>query len=55
MAIAIANACMPSIDKILNGEQDDEYENLYELEAEDIDLDKKLDIKRTINDDGELI
>jgi len=54
IAIGVMNAMLhPKEDNEDN--EDNEYENLSGLEIEDIDLDKKLNIKRLINEEGELI
>ena len=57
MAIAIASALLPECLKDAEDIEkfDKEFDNLKTLDIDEIDLEKKLDIKRLINDDGELI
>ena len=57
IAIAIASALLPECLKDAEDIEgfDKEFDNLNTLDIDEIDLDKKLDIKRLINDDGELI
>jgi hypothetical protein len=56
LAVALASKYLSiypdSLGNILNDKE--EYENLSKLETENIDLDKKLNIKRLINEKGEL-
>ena len=57
MAIAIASALLPECLKDAEDIEkfDKEFDNLKTINIENIDLDKKLDIKRLINKRGELI
>ena len=50
IALQIASASLDSLN-----ERKEEYENLSELKTKKIDIDKRLNIKRLIDGDGELI
>jgi len=64
MAVAIATACLPILNKIFKDIDNDGLDdwigckgidNLEDLGAERIDLDKSLGIKRLIDEDGGLL
>jgi hypothetical protein len=57
LAIALASAMLPECLKDAEDieEFDKEFDNLNTLDIDEIDLDKKLNIKRLINNEGELI